>query len=89
MAQAPRFGAGAGLQLLVAEAGLGPLLGGDHIRLIHSETGAPGQGQEGCQVRGVGGVVEAAIEGSIGPGVGQKGIQLVEAHGTGVRAIPL
>jgi hypothetical protein len=33
--------------------------------------------------------VEAAIEGSIGPGVGQKGIQLVEAHGTGVRAIPL
>jgi hypothetical protein len=33
--------------------------------------------------------VKAAIEGSIGPGVGQKRIQLVEAHGTGVRAIPL
>ena len=33
--------------------------------------------------------MQAAIEGGIGPGVGQKGVQLVEAHGTGVRASPL
>ena len=89
MTQAPRLGAGPGLQLLIAEVSLGPLLGGDHIGLIHDETGAAGQGQKGRQVRGIGRVVEAAIEGGIGAGVGQEGIQLVEAHGTGFRAIPL
>ena len=89
MAQAPRLGPRPGLQLLVAEAGLGPLLGSDHVGLVDGVAGAAGQGQEGRQIRGIGRVVEAAIEGGIGLRVGQEGIQLVEAHGTGIGAIPL
>lgn len=80
MAQAAGLGAGPLLQLGVAEAGLLTLLGVDHILLLEHKAGATGQGQEGGQIKGLG---ELAAQFRLLAGMDEKGIELLEAHGSG------
>lgn len=89
MAQPPGFFAGAALQFRIAEVGFGPLLGGDHIVFIHRETGGGGEGQEGLQIQGIGGIVQAPLQIRILAGMGQKSIELVQAHGCDGQQTPV
>jgi len=89
MAQPARLRPGPLLQLLVAEALLLALLGGDHIGLLHGETGAVGQGQEGGEVEGVLVIVQLSVQ--LGPfaHVGKEGVQLLQAHGGAAGMAPV
>ena len=78
MAQPPRLFSGPALQLLVAEGLLRPLLRGDHIVFVHGEAGAAGQSQKIGQLLRF---MQLAIQPWIAVGMGQEGIELVQAHG--------
>lgn len=80
MAQPAGLGSSPLLQLGVAEAGLLTLLGIDHILLLKRKTGAVGQGQEGGQIHGLG---KLAAQLRLLAGMGEKGIELLEAQGRG------
>lgn len=80
MAEPPRLVASPALQFRITEGFLGPELGSEDIRLLHRVTSLPGQGQKGLQIERVGVVVEPARQLVIPLGVGQEGIELVEAH---------
>jgi len=89
MAQPARLLAGPALELGITEGLLGPDLGGDHIRLLHCKTGLAGQGQKGLQIERVGVVVELARQLGIPIGMGQEGIELLQAHhGSAGRSCP-
>ena len=78
MAQPPCLLSRSALQLLIAEGLLRPLLRGDHVVFIDVEAGAAGQGQEiGQFLR----FMQLAIERRIAVGMGEEGIELVQAHG--------
>jgi hypothetical protein len=81
MAQAARLLTGAALQLLVAEFGLTPHLGGDHIGLLQLKTGSARQGQKFLQVGRILAILQAERQLGIATGAGEEGIELLQAHG--------
>ena len=81
VAQTPRLGPGPYLQLLIAEAGLGALLGRDHIRFLHLEACGEGQGEELSNLQRNFRVVNPGRQRRIVCGMGKKGIKLLVAHG--------
>lgn len=80
MAQPPRLVAGPALQFRIAEGLLGPELGSEDIRLLHRVTSLAGQGQKGLQIQGFSMVAEPTRQFGVPLGVGQEGIELVQAH---------
>lgn len=77
MAEAPRLLPSPSLQLPITEGGFGPLLGFDHIVLIDPEAGGQGQGQKGVQIHPS---LQIRLQGGLLATVGEKGIELLEAH---------
>jgi len=68
------------LQLFIAEALLLALLGGQHIDLVHDEACVSGEGQEGGKVKGVLVIVQLPVQLGALPGMGEEGVQLLQAH---------
>jgi hypothetical protein len=68
------------LQFRVAEHVLLSLLGSEDIRLLNLEAGLPGEVQEGGELERILMVMEPAVQFRVLPGMGQKGIEALEAH---------
>jgi len=83
MAQSARLLTGPALQLLITEVGFGSHLGRKHIALLHLKALLPGQGQKTLQIQGIGRIAQSAGQGGLEANLGQKGIELMEAHGKG------
>lgn len=80
MTQPPRLLPGTALQLLVTEVLLGALLSGEHIALRQRKAVITGEGEEGLQIERLGGVVKPGLQIRMPAGMGEEGVELLEAH---------